>query len=305
MEQVSSPLIEGGKTYKCFSLHKSLVLNSYKSQVGTDISKFLPDKYFNGSAGLYECAETTYQFFYPFELEGDGPFYEHITNNESYYNSERWEWNYLMDKIHPHEKVLEIGAGGLKFMQMLSENGIAVDGLEINPLSLKKAKELGLNVFDSFIQDFAVSRPNYYNVVCSFHVLEHVSDVKSFLASAVSVLKPGGRLIISVPNNDSFLRLDKYLAMNMPPHHMGRWTEKSLWLICRHFPLEIKQVHKQEYDSQYNDLHFQCWYRGLAYRFGLLGKVYGRIIKPFFLARLKSRMKSLVGPNIMVEYIRK
>lgn len=304
MKQVSSPLVKGGKTKKCFSLDRNLLVNSYSTELGVDISSHLP-KTFDESAGLYECTETGYLFFYPSSLEGDGAFYKHITSNDSYYNDVRWEWNDLIDKISINEKVLEIGAGGLAFMKMLADKGVDVEGLEINPLSFAKATELGLKLHAQTIQEFSVNNKGKYDVVCTFHVLEHIADVYSFLESAIQVLKPGGRLIISVPNNDSFIKLDKFLALNLPPHHMGRWTEKALRSLGSIFSLKIESVLKQEYDTKYNSWHYGCWYRGIGNNFGIAGKVYGKLIKPLFLWNLNRLRNQIIGPNIMVIFTKK
>lgn len=82
-------------------------------------------------------------------------------------------------------------------------------------------------------------------MVCSFQVLEHIADVKSFFYVAINLLKTGGKLILSVPNNDSFLKyLDNSFSI-FPPHHMGLWNEKSLSNITKFFPVEFVKIFKE------------------------------------------------------------
>ena len=75
-----------------------------------------------------------------------------------------------------------------------------------------------------------------FSFICSFQVLEHVYEVYGFLNSAIALLKNKGKLIIAVPNNNPyFLKHDKYHTLNLPPHHMGIWDERSLKFIGKLF----------------------------------------------------------------------
>lgn len=51
--------------------------------------------------------------------------------------------------------------------------------------------------------------------------MEHISDVASFIKACILLTKPGGYIILSVPNNDAFVGAQE-LPLNMPPHHVGR-----------------------------------------------------------------------------------
>jgi SAM-dependent methyltransferase len=85
-------------------------------------------------------------------------------------------------------------------------------------------------------------------VVCSFQVLEHIYDVKSFLEASLHVLKPKGKLIIGVPNNEPyFLGYDKYATLNLPPHHMGLWNKSVFEKVAPLFNLKIIDV---QYDGK-------------------------------------------------------
>jgi SAM-dependent methyltransferase len=81
-----------------------------------------------------------------------------------------------------------------------------------------------------------------FDAVCSFQVLEHLSDPLSFLKDAINLIKPGGKLIISVPNQDSFIRFDSQDLLNMPPHHMARWSPFTFKWLERILPLELETI---------------------------------------------------------------
>ena len=79
----------------------------------------------------------------------------------------------------------------------------------------------------------------FYDVVCSFQVLEHIDDTRRFIYDSLRCLKPGGRLIQSVPNEGSFLGCQSNNILNMPPHHATRWTTNALSYVAKMFNLEM------------------------------------------------------------------
>ncbi|QGV82973.1 class I SAM-dependent methyltransferase [Streptomyces ficellus] len=69
--------------------------------------------------------------------------------------------------------------------------------------------------------DLAVRRPGSYDVVSMFHYLEHATDPQEELDAAYAVLRPGGLLVIDVPDPES-----RYARM------LGRWWLP--WLQPQH-----------------------------------------------------------------------
>jgi len=92
-------------------------------------------------------------------------------------------------------------------------------------------------------------------------VLEHLSQPAEFLNSACSLLRPGGKLMLGLPNAESFLR-HQYNILDMPPHHMTRWTVEVLTRMQQWFPLKLVRVayepladyHADGYVEAYTDM---------------------------------------------------
>lgn len=82
-------------------------------------------------------------------------------------------------------------------------------------------------------------------MVCFFQVLEHVPDPRGFLNDAIKCLKPGGLLIFSVPSEDSFLSFAVNNVLNMPPHHLTRWSDRALRDLTSRFSLSIVSIHHE------------------------------------------------------------
>lgn len=167
-----------------------------------------PTHLFNGieEIKIFECKETKYRFYWPFNLTGDDDYYAKLGLLDWYYKTWKIEYEFALKHISNGDKVLEVGAAKGDFIKKLKEDlGAQVVGLELNSKADEYSKLNGVPIYNVTIQDYAKTHKDEFDVVCSFQVLEHISEVKSFLEAKVDCLKKGGKLIISVPNNDSFI----------------------------------------------------------------------------------------------------
>ncbi|MEM7564057.1 MAG: bifunctional 2-polyprenyl-6-hydroxyphenol methylase/3-demethylubiquinol 3-O-methyltransferase UbiG [Pseudomonadota bacterium] len=104
------------------------------------------------------------------------------------------------------KSVLDIGCGGGILSEALAEKGAKVCGIDMAEASLKVARlhlhESGYDIDYqlSTIEQFAARSTQQYDVICCLEMLEHVPDPDSIIASAVSLLKPDGTLILSTIN---------------------------------------------------------------------------------------------------------
>jgi len=104
------------------------------------------------------------------------------------------------------------------------------------------AQKLGRPVHLKNLDDMKLEQSGRFDVACSFQVLEHVSDPAGFLGGCVKLLKPGGRLLISVPNSIGFIRLADNDLLNTPPHHVTRWSKFVFESLPRYFSLELQKI---------------------------------------------------------------
>lgn len=84
---------------------------------------------------------------------------------------------------------------------------IQVTGIDIASTNIKIANELNRYPNVSFVQGFAEDIPRLFpsqifDCIMLLEILEHVISVEDVLVAAFSVLKPGGRIIITVPADD-------------------------------------------------------------------------------------------------------
>ena len=220
------------------------IIRLYREQENVDVAR-----YFNGDAEIYllECRDTGYRFYYPFETAGGSEFYEALAaENERrgivYDRDWAEDHQFALPLIQPQDNVLEIGCNIGTFLERVAKVTPNVTGLDFNPVAIQRACERGVNALNESIEHHAETHPERYDVICAFQVFEHLTHVGAVTASAIKALKPGGKLIISVPNNEPFYqRFNKYDPMNMPPHHAGLWKVDSLRRYARHFGLELSE----------------------------------------------------------------
>lgn len=211
----------------------------------------------NQSIQLCKCLDTGVKFYFPHQLAGDDEFYEDLARIDWYYQKWKWEYKITEKLLKQDDRVLEIGCGNGAFLERINDQVKYSIGLELNGRAVISAKQKGLNVENVLIQDFAQVNKDDFDVVCSFQVLEHIADVKSFIESSLMVLKVGGRMIVAVPNNEAlFFKYQENLTtqyelqqrtliMNKPPHHMILWDERSLRNLKKIFPLEVRGIFKE------------------------------------------------------------
>lgn len=237
-----SPVISSGSTTLVDSFLGSDIVELYRRQLGMDVSEYFKEK---TKFFLYKCNETGYRFYGPEGLDGDGVFYGTLQQKlaDGYYHEWKFENQLALDTMNKGDRVLDIGCGVGNFLIKAKEKAAEVCGLELNGKAAEQCRQRGLEVYDELIGKHAVKKEGYYDMVCMFQVLEHIYDVKNFLADATKALKKGGQLVIGVPNNEPyFLGYDKYCTLNLPPHHMGLWNKEVFVKMAPAFGLAIKEV---------------------------------------------------------------
>lgn len=223
-----SPVTGSNNTAIVETFSSEEIIELYRKQEDMNVAKYFNDVIFY----ILECKDTGYRFYYPFSMVADKDFYEnfHIQSNEKSDGYDR-EWaddhKFAAEQIEKDKKLLEIGCGSGKFLSRISDITENVTGLELNPLVANSAREKGFNVRTELIEKHSENNASVYDVVCAFQVLEHIPEIKSFIDNILKSLKSGGKLILSVPNNEPyFQRFSRYEVLNLPPHHMGLWNLK-------------------------------------------------------------------------------
>jgi 2-polyprenyl-3-methyl-5-hydroxy-6-metoxy-1,4-benzoquinol methylase len=237
--KVRSPITKSSNIKLIKTTNSNIIINNWQNELDIDISKEL-----EGISEISEflCLDTGLKFFLPLECEGSSDLYVRLQKHKWYYNLEKWEHNAALKWIQKESKLYEIGCGDGMFLEKCIKRGIKGEGNEFNEVALNIAKEKGLIVHCQDISKISFHEIEPYDVVCAFQVLEHVSKPVEFLRTCLKLLKPNGRLIIAVPNSDSFLSTEENI-LDMPPHHLTRWNLQAFKSLQKELPISVKSIH--------------------------------------------------------------
>ncbi|MBX2888093.1 MAG: class I SAM-dependent methyltransferase [Ferruginibacter sp.] len=128
-------------------------------------------------------------------------------------------------------KLLDVGAGTGAFADAMQKSGWQVTALEPDSGAVAVARQkykLSLQPLETLFQ-----LSDNYDVITLWHVLEHVHDLHGYMDEFKRLLKPGGKLIIAVPNYCCRDRMHygAYWAAWDVPRHLYHFSPLSLKIL--------------------------------------------------------------------------
>lgn len=127
-------------------------------------------------------------------------------------------------------RVLDVGCNAGEFLSLFAAEGWEVAGIEISrPAAEYAQRNIPGPIWIGSVED-ALPKGNTFDLITITHVLEHLQNPVQVLTRLASALRPGGHLLVEVPNaNDAFLSIWRgYYRPLCPGDHLSFFTEKSL-----------------------------------------------------------------------------
>ncbi|MDI6794064.1 MAG: class I SAM-dependent methyltransferase [bacterium] len=220
----------------------------------------------------------------------------YVKKTDDIYQKARFDWfskrayQEYLKWITPSDRyILDAGFGTGRFCYALARDlpeseitGIDISG-DLVKNAIKGAKILGLgNVF--FRQDsiFNLSFPdNHFDVVFNEGVIEHFSNYEDALAEMVRVTKPGGKVIVGVPNWYCFPHTIRKFFINL----FGLKYEYGLEKSFTHKELRELCLKNSLTDLEFTGYYFMqslnrlCWISGVVRRMWRLSPVFNALEK--------------------------
>lgn len=198
------------------------------------------DRLFDGTAslGLYE-SDCGLMFFDPL-IAGDGRFYtdyyahHNIHQHLSRLAATRSDFLRAASHIPRGARVLDVGAGSAALRQHLAH----ADYRGLDPY----ADNGDPAIHHEPLEDHAASHAGEYDVVCAFHVIEHLAAPLPAARLMARLLKPGGLLILAAPLHPSPLTEIPNLPLNLPPHHLSWWNPRAFSALAGALGLEVREA---------------------------------------------------------------
>lgn len=134
-------------------------------------------------------------------------------------------------------RILEVGAGTGGNLALLRELGDVV-ATEMEPTARALASQkLGRPVLDGRLPDAMPDLGSDFDLVCMFDVLEHVQDDVGSLLRAAQYLRPGGRLVVTVPAHQWL-----WSTHDVRLHHQRRYSRQQLLARLREAGLSADRI---------------------------------------------------------------
>ena len=124
--------------------------------------------------------------------------------------------------------LLDVGCGGGLLSEPLTRLGARVTGLDASTTSVevarRHAEEVGLDIAyrQGTAEDLAAAGARF-DAVVSLEVVEHVADLKAFLAAAVALTRPGGALVLATLNRTP----KSFLLAIVGAEYLLRWLPRG------------------------------------------------------------------------------
>ncbi len=193
--------------------------------------------YVNGISYAFNCvkAALTYRlhkaklsYEAKYDISGDQYTYKRADPYSSHSQIIKW-----IEREKPAE-VLEVGTATGYLSAEMSERGCIVTGIEQDPEMARIAEQHCQRMIFSDVERLDFAELGKYDAIVLGDVVEHLSDPGDFLKKVTKLLKPGGKILLSLPNvANIWIRLNLLL---------GRFNYKRVGILdethLRFFTLE-------------------------------------------------------------------
>jgi len=139
-------------------------------------------------------------------------------------------------------RILDIGCGFGESLAYHNSRNCEVYGVEADSNIQKVIDKFGYKIHVGLF-DYKIYEPNFFDYVTMDQVAEHVVDPISVLKGVEKILKPGGVIILSVPNHQgwgNFCFGKRWINWHVP-YHLHHYTASSMAEATRRSGLVMMQ----------------------------------------------------------------
>ncbi|MFM6933013.1 MAG: class I SAM-dependent methyltransferase [Novosphingobium sp.] len=158
----------------------------------------------------------------------------------------KWLFNSRAQAIPPMPagRLLEIGCASGSYLHAMAGQGWQVQGIEYSPEAAETARKLGHHVETGAVETIDKA-PGQYDLIAGWMVLEHLHQPLAVLGKLRLWVKPGGKLVVSVPNAGGFQR--RLFGANWHdlhlPNHLYHYDPKSIRRLMAAAGWRVTAIH--------------------------------------------------------------
>lgn len=151
--------------------------------------------------------------------------------------------------------ILDVGTGTGFFLNEMQKSGWQVTGTEKSKDARDFAKkEFGLENLPA--ENLFELPEKSFDAITLWHVLEHIHQLNENMAAFFRLMKDSGKLLIAVPNHNSYdaLHYKKFWAAYDVPRHIWHFTPLQMKMLGEKYGFRLTKLHPMPFDSFYVSL---------------------------------------------------
>ncbi len=155
-----------------------------------------------------------------------------------------------IDVIHQNisnkeANIMDFGCTHGNFVKAIIDSGFKnAYGYDVAENLVEQGKMNGLKLYTGNIDEFSNSFNDFFDMILSYHVFEHLPEPKDTLSKIHSCLKKGAFMYVNVPHINSLqvkILKEKSVIID-PPFHLHYFTKKSITKLFEDQGFEIIKV---------------------------------------------------------------
>ncbi len=149
------------------------------------------------------------------------------------------------NRIHRRGRLLDVGCGNGGFLKEARRRGWQIAGIELSDIQAEHVRRTtGGDVRTGELWDCGFEQ-DAFDAITMWHVLEHLPDPIATLTEAHRLLKPGGVLVLSVPDCSSWTSklFGKYWVGYEVPRHLCDFDPWTLELAMNKSGFTVIEPH--------------------------------------------------------------
>lgn len=141
-------------------------------------------------------------------------------------------------------RILDVGCGRGIMLSCLRDVGWEATGTEVSDTAADHARErLGLQIYTDDLPELPFAK-GHFDVVSMYHTLEHLLEPRRALESAHRLLRPGGLLVVAVPNVESLeaaLAGPGWFHLDVP-RHIVHFSTRTLRRLLEELGFRVRRI---------------------------------------------------------------
>jgi len=164
----------------------------------------------------------------------------------------------IFPKAEPGQSALDVGCATGEITKIIRDNGYATTAIDNSP-GLQSLHIEGINFQHVDFFEFCKDTNASYDFIYCGGVIEHYTDTKGFLLKLKSLLKPGGKILLGIPNKFPFIAMLFKTEWNCwDKDHISMFSYEEAKALISSCCLDVIDQYGYHYFTPIQDTWLEC-----------------------------------------------